>query len=143
MGRKEKAKDDFSKVKCPVCGKIIIKDEEYYGECPHVVLTYSDLANDFGYIDASLIDLVDEMEEKVKKRYEREEAGDDDIELEYINIPDLMFEFTQKSDNQYELISCFSEGLACGPISNTDYILFRITDKKKTKTPKKTKQSKK
>lgn len=135
MGNQENddVEDDMEKVMCPVCRKILFEGDEYLGECPHVVLTYSEHVQDFGYIDSSMIDFVEAIEEKVKERTKREEEGDDDSDLEYVNISDLMFEFAERSDGAYELVSVYHEGLACGPIDTTEYILFDVSSKKKAK----------
>lgn len=104
--------DNFEEIRCPVCNEVIVDEEDFYGFCPHVVISYSDMAGEFIYVNDALYEIADEMDKKLANE-------------EYSNMEDILIEFVETHD-EYVLLTFYSEGIACGPVSNTDYVIFKI-----------------
>lgn len=114
------------KFDCPVCGKIILDfgTEEYFiGRCSHVVLSYSDAMQEFGEIDESMEEVVAELEERLADNEEHEE--DDDYEE--ITMIELIEEYAQNSNGQYELYS-IDDPNSVPPLYETIYLLIKMID---------------
>lgn len=104
--------DNFEEIRCPVCNEVIVDGEDFYGFCPHVVVSYSDMAGEFIYVNDALYEIAEEMDKKLESE-------------EYSNMEDILIEFVDTHD-EYVLLTYYSEGIACGPVSNTDYVIFKV-----------------
>lgn len=130
MAKTKKEKDDTSKIRCPVCGDVLFnfkKEDSYCGICEHVILTYSTLVGAFGELNGPGYDIAEEMEAKIKEN----EKHEDEDDYEDIYIEDLIKELAYDPDSKYQLIEVSEDGLACGPISDTFYLLIEMPEEKK------------
>lgn len=124
MKNKEIEADDSIQFNCPVCGETILDfgEEEYFiGLCSHIVLSYSFAMQEFGDIDESMEDVVNEM----SRRLDEEDT----------TMIELIEEYAQNSNCQYELYS-IDDPNSVPPLYETVYLLIKMVDKKK---PQKTK----
>jgi uncharacterized Zn finger protein (UPF0148 family) len=101
--------EENGKVICPVCEQVISDFEA--GEsnpCEHVLLIYSDICgNEFVHTHASMQETASEMEKKYME---------DDVYLD-----DLMKEYAE--EHGHEILEMVTSGMACGPCSNTEYVM--------------------
>jgi len=142
MAKTKKEKEDASKIRCPVCNAVFFdfdEEDSFQGLCEHVVLTYSTLDQNFGELNGPGYDLAEEMEEKVKENDKHE----DEDGYEPIYIEELIRDLAYDPESKYQLIEVSDEGLACGPISDTLYLLIEIPQQQKqnVKHPKKSQKN--
>lgn len=98
---------------CPKCGSTIFHPEEPIEPCKHCVMVYSDICGEFTHTDTKPIE---KLEKKINK-----ELKDGDK-----NASEMMEEFTDASKGKYELYSVTQSGIACGPVSFTDYFIIKM-----------------
>ena len=107
--------DGLAPFDCPVCGASILKEDEPFDDenlCEHVKLLFADVVGDFVFVDDEYEDMVDEMKQKI-------DEGEEDIE-------ELLVQYISSDKGKgHTLAMLTSHGMACGPVSNTDYILIR------------------
>ena len=105
------------KVICPVCKQVVLDFEECINEpCEHVMLIYTDALNcEFVHED-------DSMEKDAKKMVAKYVSGEEDKSLDM-----LMEEYVEKNaDLDLVILEMTTYGMACGPCSNTDYVMFKL-----------------
>lgn len=132
MAKSKKAKDVASKIKCPVCGKLLFdlqSEESYCGTCEHVILTYSLLNDAFGDLNGQGYAIAEEMEAKVEENLEHEE----DADYEEIRIEDLIRNLAYENESKYQLIEVSMDGLSCAPVSETVLLLVEMPEEKRKK----------
>jgi len=107
-------------LKCPVCDHVISDFNEGISDpCDHVILTYVDMLNgEFVYVADT--DEAKEIEESIISHYEYLMDNDADESLD-----ELMQSFVDENGDSYEVIEMTTSGLACGPVSSTEYHLIK------------------
>jgi len=106
-------KNDGLKVICPICNQVISDFEEYISDpCEHVLLIYTDaVCGEFVHIGAGMETVASEMEYSV-------EEGD------YDYLSDAMKHYEQLYP-ECIMVETETEGMSCGPCSNTEYVLIK------------------
>ena len=130
MTKTKKEKKDATKIKCPVCGKLLLdleSEDSYCGICEHVILTYSVSNSVFGELNGEGYAIAEEMEAKVEENLKHEEDSD----YEEILIEDLIRALAYDSDSKYQLIEVSMDGLACAPVSETVLLLVEMPEEKR------------
>lgn len=107
--------DDESRVICPICNQVVLDYETSENNpCEHVMLIYTDALNDeFVYESEEMTDVANEMIAEYEKR-----DGDDSLDI-------LMEEYASNRAD-IMILEMTTSGMACGPCSNTDYIMFKL-----------------
>jgi len=118
---------------CPVCNAKLFDFEnpDEVCACKHVKLYYTDALNDeFVHVGNGMEEVADNIIAKYVEDF------DEGIEVH--------MEKLVKKNKNYEIFTVTTSGMACGPCSNTDYILIDLTDmpKKKEKKEKEPKDDK-
>lgn len=108
--------------KCPVCGDVVSDGEGEVNPCQHVVMIYSDCCGGFTHVDKWM--------EKLQKKIEK--AWAEEMESPF----ELMEKFADASKGQYEIYEATLSGMACGPVSFTDYYMVEVGKKKSKKSKK-------
>ncbi len=112
------------KFNCPICGKTLWDGENPADDlaCEHLKMAFSDAVGEFYF----LVDGMERTQIEVMQAY-----GADDYDG---NIEEIL-ELAAKK-NGCSIYAITTSGMACGPVSNTDY-LFIKKEAKKTKGGKK------
>ena len=107
--------EEDNKVICPVCNRVVTDfDEGIHNPCEHVFLMYTDALNgEFIHTGKG----ASKVELELLKKY-----GESDGDMD---LSELMEEFANASD-KHTILTLTTSGMACGPVSNTDYIMFKI-----------------
>lgn len=110
---------DENILKCPVCDQVISDFEEGVSDpCEHVMLTYVDMLNG-EFVHVGNCDEAAKIEEDIISKYEYLMEHDADESLD-----ELMAAYADENDG-YEVIEMTTSGLACGPVSSTEYHLIK------------------
>jgi Mor family transcriptional regulator len=99
-------------VKCPICNRIIFDNETPSDElaCEHVRLIYSSMAGEIFYTAKGMKGLAKKIEKGIA-------ADEDGANLESTLERNAILA-------GYKLYTITTSGLACGPVSNTDYYII-------------------
>jgi len=111
--------EEDNKVICPVCEHVITDfDEEISDPCEHVMLTYVDTLN--GEFVHSAKEAEDLEKEMLARYAHLEETGEDKT------LDELMQTYADENEG-FEVIELTTYGLACGPVSSTEYHLIKTS----------------
>jgi len=115
----EEAEMEENKVICPVCSHVITDFNEGVSDpCKHVICSYVDMLNgEFVHVGDSTE--AKEIADNILEQYEYLSENDADESLD-----ELMQAFADE-DGGYEVIELTTSGLACGPVSSTEYHLIK------------------
>ena len=104
--------DNFESLHCPVCGKQVIGVDADDNYCDHVLFIFVDAIGEFVHVA-----------DKMKKHTAVWENDDewDKIEEQNMGIMDYLLD---KLPDTAMLIEIETSGMACAPVTNTDYIAF-------------------
>lgn len=111
--KKNKMENEDKYVKCPVCKEVVLDFENFETSyCEHVLLSGTSLLSyEFDYIARGMKKIANKMIAESKN-------GEKSLE-------ELVEEYKDNNKN-LEMASITTSGMACGPVSSTNYVLFKV-----------------
>ncbi len=104
--------DTNNVIVCPHCNATVLNfDECDFRPCKHTMLVYNDMVGDeFVHINPSMRNVASEMEQTSKDTDE--------------SLSECLEKYAEKN-KEFSLLTLTTHGMACGPVTATDYILFK------------------
>ena len=111
-----------NQVICPVCNHVVSDFDEnagYHDPCEHAVLIYTDILSG---------EFVHEGDEALAKTLvDKYDLDEDDENWEDKTLDELMADFVAKNP-VYKIVSLTTYGMACGPTSSTEFVMFKTPE---------------
>jgi len=100
------------KFNCPVCGKTLFDSENPVETitCPHLQMLFTSLAGVFCFVAPGMRRVAKQIERKIARE---EFDGDMEALLEWV-----------AGEHEHTVYAITTSGMACGPVSNTDYYVI-------------------